>query len=370
LVEIQYQRADLPAFLLATFRSLNLAERYGFCDELPRCYSNVSAMVSAMMLPRSAERYIDRASQTVKKSSNLSTTAYCGAANSVYYIGRGLWDQGRASLDPAIEASLAVGDRRRLVESAVMSVNIAAWSGDWDRIEKLLSHLDTVVEQQQITQVATWCYAWRLWVETAYDPHSEVVRQTESSQADWLDTDEPFAIADGVLSHGGVLFGAVRRKEWDRAIGIADRIEAAIGKSQPFPIYVMPTYAALVDLYYSLQKLDLTPGSSTSESLRRRLKCMRRRLAMFSLMNPIAGPLKRLADGYSHLLAGHTSRARRDFRKGLAIAERYRTPYFVGRIARELAQIAESSTESAKLSKQANEHFRSLGILDPGVVCP
>ena len=38
LVEIQYQRTDMPAFLLATFRSLNLAERYGFSPELARSY--------------------------------------------------------------------------------------------------------------------------------------------------------------------------------------------------------------------------------------------------------------------------------------------------------------------------------------------
>lgn len=370
LVEIQYQRADLPAFLLVTFRSLNLAERYGLCDELPRCYSNVSAMVSAMMLPRSAERYIDRARQTAEKARNLSTTAYCGTVNAVYYIGRGLWDQGRASLDPAIEASQSVGDRRRLVESAVMSVNMCAWSGDWGRIPELLKHLDDVVEHEQITQVATWCYAWRLWLETARDPHSELVHQTESSQADWLDTDEPFTIADGVLSHGGVLFGPLRRREWDEAIRIADRIEAAIGKAQPFPIYVLPSYSALVDLYYILQKHNLTPGDSTAESLKRRLQVMRRRLSLFSLMNPIARPLKCLADGYSHLLAGRTARARRAFRKGLASAERYPTPYFSGRLARELAQLAESSTESEELLQKANEYFCGLGIENPDIVCP
>ena len=370
LSEIQYQRADLPAFLLVTFRSLNLAERYGFCDELPRCYSNVSAMVSSMMLPKPAERYVDRACQTAEKAANLSTTAYCGTVNSVYCIGRGLWDRAYESLDAAMEASQAVGDRRRLVESAAMTVNTCAWAGNWKRIPELLQHLEQVVESEQITQVATWMHGWRLWFETARDPHSDFVRRTETSQQNWLDTDERFTIADEVLARGGLLFGFLRRGEWDSALATADQIEAAIGKSQPFPIYVLPTYSALVDLYYSLLKHGVTPGSSTTESLKSRLKNMRRRLALFSLMNPIAKPLKCLADGYAHLLAGRASKAGRSFRKGLAAAERYQMPYFSGRLTHELAPLAATPAESEELTQIAVSRLTSLGIENPDVVCP
>lgn len=370
LVEIQYQRADLTAFQLATFRSLNLAERYGFCDELPRCYTNVSAMVSAMMLPQAAERYIARASRMAERVNNLSTTAYCGTVNAVYYIGHAKWEQARESLDAAIDASLKIGDRRRLIEAAVLSINTCAWSGNWDRVLELLKHLYETIEAEPVTQVATWAYAWQLWVESARNPHSEIVQRAEADQNRWLDTDEPFTIADEVLSRGGLLFSMQRRDEWEPALQVADQIEAAIGKTLPFPIYIMPTYSALVDLYYSLCRDGRTPGNSTVGSLQKRLKRMRFRLALFSLMNPIARPLKYLADGYWALLKGRTGSARRKFRKGLQRAEQLGIPYMAARLETELAGLADSESERELLTASAAERFRRLGIENADIVCP
>ncbi len=362
LVEIQYQRTDMPAFLLATFRSLNLAERYGFSPELARCYSNVSAMTSAMMIPKSADRYTERAKRVAVKAGDRSTTAYVQTINSVHFIGHGKWEAARETLDQALELCTSIGDHRRWSEATALTLNLSCWNGEWDRLARHARKLCDAADTGLGIQVATWAYGWLLWVESAKDPHSAAVLAAEVELRHWLDADEELALADEVLARGGLLFASLRRGEWTKAVEIADQIETVIGNAQPVAVYLLPVYSALVDLYTAVC------AAATDVSIKRemmsRLRRMQRRLAIFSLVIPISSPLKRLCAGRIHLLNGRTSRARRSFRKGLQLAERFRMPYFTALNEFELARITEFESEGRQLTLSAQNGFRRLGISD------
>jgi tetratricopeptide (TPR) repeat protein len=362
LVEIQYQRTDMPAFLLATFRALNLAEQYGFSPELARCYTNVSAMVSAMILPKAADRYTERAKRVAEQAADLSTTAYVQTINSVHFIGQGNWEAARETLDQALELCTSIGDHRRWSEGTALTLNLSCWNGEWDRLARHARKLCDAADTGLGIQVVTWAYGWLLWVESAKDPHSADVLAAEQELKHWLDADEELALADEVLARGGLLFARLRRGEWASALSIADQIEKVIGKAQPVAVYLLPVYSALVDLYAAVCTAET--DAVTKRKLIRLLHRMQRRLAIFSLMIPISSPLKRLCDGRIHLLKGRTLRARRSFRKGLQLSERYRMPYFSAMLEFELARITESELESCQLTVSAQDGFRCLGISD------
>lgn len=333
LVEIQYQRTDMPSFLLATFRALNLAENYGFSSELARCYSNVSAMVSAMMLPKAATRYTDRAKSVAAKAGELSTTAYVQTINSVHFIGQGKWESARKTLDEARELCESIGDHRRWSEATALTINLSCWNGEWDRLAEHARKLCEAADSLGI-QVATWAYGWLLWIETAKDPHSDNVLEAERELKHWLDADEELALADEVLGRGGLLFGHLRRGELNSALEIADQIETVIGNAQPVAVYLLPVYSALVDLYAEVCSVE--SDIAVKRKMMSRLRRMQRRLAIFSLLIPISSPLKRLCDGRIHQLKGRTARARRSFRKGLQLSQRFRIPYFAEQCESEM----------------------------------
>lgn len=363
LVEIQYQRTDMPAFLLATFRALNLAETYGFSSELARCYSNVSAMVSAMLLPKSATRYTERAKRVAAKAGELSTNAYVQTINSVHFIGQGEWEAARETLDQALELCTSIGDHRRWSEATALTLNLSCWNGEWDRLARHARKLCDAADTSLGIQVATWAYGWLLWVESAKDPHSADVADAERELKHWLDADEVLALADEVLARGGLLFARLRRGEWSSAMEIADQIESVIGNAQPVAVYLLPVYSALVDLYSSVH------ASETDVAIKRkmmsRLRRMQRRLAVFSLLIPISSPLKRLCDGRIHLLKKRNSRARRSFRKGLQLSERFRMPYFTAQLGAELAITVRSVSESRELMSLAQDMSNLLGCGSP-----
>ncbi len=367
LFEINYIRNDMLATLLASFRSLRLAERYGSSPELARCYSNMSAMTSAMMLRKASYRYADRARSIAAKSDCLPATAYVDTINSLAYIGHGDWEQGRKTLDTGITLCHEIGDRRRWIEANALIINMSLWSGDWDRLLEHAENIRDAGEADQSTQVALWGHAWVLWIVTASDPFSEAVRNAEASLERWLDTDEDLAIADEVLARGSLLFARLRRSEWDEALVIADQIEAAIGNAQPVAVYMLAAYATMSNLYYVLCQSGRTPGNSTSEDLHRRLVRTKRRLTVFSMTIPIATPVKTLCAGRLHLLKGRTAKARRVFRKGLRQCEHFRIPYFAAIFELELAKHAESEADIAALHASAMKRFQGLGIETPEI---
>ena len=367
LVEIQYQRSDMPAFMLATFRSLRLAERYGSSPELARCYSLMSAMASAMMLRKAAYRYADRARSIAAKSGDLPAKAYVDTINSLAYISHGDWEQGRKTLDTGITLCHEIGDRRRWIEANALIINMSLWSGDWSQLSEHAENIRDAGEADQWALVAQWGHAWVLWIATTSDPFSDAVRTAEVSLERWLDTDEELAIADEVLARGSLLFARLRRSEWDEALAIADQIETAIGNAQPVAVYMLAGYATMSNLYYVLCESGRTPGNSTSQDLHRRLVRMKRRLTVFSLTIPIATPVKTLCAGRLHLLKGRTAKARRVFRKGLRQCEHFRIPYFAATFELELAKHAESEPERAELHASAMKRFHRLGIETPEI---
>ena len=365
LVEIQYQRTDMPAFMLATFRSLNLAERYGFSAELARSYSSVSAMTSAMMIPRAAQRYTDRAERIALRVGDLATTAYVQTINAVHFISHGQWEDASQTLESAGQSCAAISDRRRWSEGAALVLNLSSWNGEWDRLATNAQELREAAENELGSQVAMWAYGWLLWVESARDPHSELVRAAESDLQHWLDSNEELALADEVLGRGGLLFARLRRGEWSSALEVADQIEEVLGNAQPVAVYLLPVYAGLVDLYSALCASESEELDSREMTVR--LRRMQRRLAIFSLLIPISSPLKCLCDGRSKLLQGKTASAHRSFRKGLRLSRKYRIPYFAALLEFELAGIADSDTESRDLNDSARDRCRLLGIENPEV---
>ena len=136
LFEINYIRNDMPAAVVATFRALRLAERYGSSPELARCYSNMSAMTSAMMLRKAAYRYAERARSIAAKADDLSATAYVDTINSLAYISHGDWEQARKTLDTGIKLCHEIGDRRHWIEANALIINMSLWSGDWSQLSE------------------------------------------------------------------------------------------------------------------------------------------------------------------------------------------------------------------------------------------
>lgn len=372
LAEIQYMRNEMPSFVVATFRAVNLAEQFGFCSELGRAYSTVAVMVGSMRLQDSAERYANRARAIVEKSGDLPSIAYVRAINCLPFMGFSDWENAQETLEFAIKLCSEIGDRRRWSEATVLLINAVAWSGDWKELSRLAGELRDASEAENVSQVACWAISWVLWYESSIDPESTVTREAERAMEVWMRDDEELPLADEVLSLGGLLLPKLRRGEWEPALAIANEIERILGNAQPVAIYLLPTYCAMADLYYALGRSGYSSDTISRRELNSRLRWMHFRIHVFSILIPMSTPLKYLSAGRRHVLKGHLWRARRTFRKGIRQGEKYRTPYFIALLEMELARITNSESERSALENSAREKFHRLGIHEPKVLwrCP
>ena len=368
MAEIQYMRNAMPSFLVATFRCTNLAERYGFCAELGRSFSTVAVMVGSMRLRGGAERYANRAREIAEKTGDLPSIAYVRAINCLPFMGFADWEKAKETLEFAVKLCSEIGDRRRWSEATVLLINAVCWSGDWTKLSQGAWELRRVSEAENVAQVACWAISWVIWFESAFDPASSATRESERAMESWMRTDEELPLADEVLSRGGLLLPKLRRGEWEPALAVANDIERILGNAQPVAIYLLPTYCAMADLYYALCHSGYSSASITQRQLRSRLRRMHFRIHVFSILIPMATPLKYLSAGRRHLLKGHVWRARRTFRKGIRQGEKYRTPYFIAMLEFELAQVVSSESERSALETSARERFHKLGIENPEVL--
>lgn len=372
LAEIQYMRNEMPSFVVATFRSVNLAERYGFCPELGRTYSTVAVMVGSMRLHQPAIRYANRAREIAEKCGDLPSIAYVRAINCLPFMGFSDWKEAQETLEFAIKLCSEIGDRRRWSEAMVLLVNAVAWSGDWTKLSNGAWELRRAAEAENVAQVACWAISWVIWFESAFDPEGTVTREAERAMEAWMRDDKELPLADEVLSLGGLLLARLRRGEWEPALAVATEIERVLGHAQPVAIYLLPTYCAMSDLYYALCRSGYSSASIIPRQLRSRMRRMHFRIQVFSILIPMSTPLKYLSAGRRHLLKGHVWRARRTFRKGIRQGEKYRTPYFIAMLEFELARVVDSESERSALNASARERFHRLGIENPEVLwkCP
>ncbi len=288
--------------------------------------------------------------------------------NAVHFACHGKWEAAGQTLEAARQSCTAIGDRRRWSEGAALVLNLSSWNGDWDTLAVNAQELREAADSDLGSQVAMWAYGWLLWVESARNPQIERVRAAESDLQHWLDSNEELALADEVLGRGGLLFARVRRGEWASALEIADQIEDILGNAQPVAVYLLPVYAALVDLYSALCTSQSPDADSREIAVR--LRRMQRRLSIFRLLIPISGPLHCLCDGRRKLLKGRTASAHRSFRKGLRLSRKHRMPYFAAVLEFELARIVDTDIESRDLNDSARERCWQLGVENPEVVTP
>lgn len=166
LAVIQYQRNEKIASTAAAFRALNLAELYDPCPELARAFSTAAVFASTLMMRRTAEDYIQRASQTAADSGDQPYRAYVAFANSVHWIGTGDWQRARVSLETSIQVATELGDRRRFVEAGGMLLNVLTWQGDWDACLSLRRELTRVGRDEGPATVEIWGLAWSSWCQS------------------------------------------------------------------------------------------------------------------------------------------------------------------------------------------------------------
>jgi class 3 adenylate cyclase/tetratricopeptide (TPR) repeat protein len=367
LSEIQYMRNEMPSFVVATFRAINLAEQYGFTSELGRACSTVAVMVGSMRQQKAAERYANRAREIVEKIGDLPSIAFVRAINCLPFAGSAEWEKAIETLEFAIKLSSEIGDRRRWSEATVLLVNTVTWSGDWKKLSKLAEILRHAAEAENVSQVACWAIGWMLWFQTSVDPESTATRESERALEAWMRDDKEQPLADAVFSLSGLLFPKLRRGEWEQALVVANDIEKILGNAQPVAIYLLPAYCAMADLYYALCQSGYSSETITRRQLRSRMLRMHIRIHVFSILIPMSTPLKYLSAGRRHLLKGHLWRARRTFRNGIRQGEKYRTPYFIAMLEMELARAVTSDSERTALQSSARDRFRQLGIEHPEV---
>ena len=368
LFEIHYMRNDLVGNTLAAFRSLNLAERYGFCPELSRSYASASVIISSMMLYGAADRYVDRGKRIAGKTGDLPSMAYVKAIGSIHYIATGNWETAQQILGEAIPLCTEIGDRRRWSEASALIMNLNAWVGDWDSLLDHSAKLHRVAEADNVSQLIFWAIGWMTWVASARDPHDETLRKAETDLESWIRNGEEMPLADEVLVRGGLLLPRLRRGEWESAVAVVNEIETVLGYAQPVAIYLLPAYCAMADLYYALAKSGYESALIKQKEIRRRLRLMHFRIQVFSVLIPISVPLRNLSAARRLILKGRTNKASRILKKGIARAESLRIPYFIAMLKIELAGIAETDEQRDANLSEAHTLLRQLKVTSPEVL--
>jgi class 3 adenylate cyclase/tetratricopeptide (TPR) repeat protein len=370
LFEIHYMRNDQLSIFVATFRSLNLSQKQGFWPGIARASSCAAITVGAMQLHKTAQKYAEQAIHFAEESGDARSLGYSRSLNAVLFLTIGDWQRATESVSLGLKISKEIGDRRCFVEALGISLSPLVWQGDWDRVIESCNQLYLQSEKDNVPQAARWAMSWLLWCESARRPLDTAVTQYMQTTAGLMEADHEEPDADRLIIRSSLMVSHMRRGDWERAVDLANDVEAVLGKAQHVVFYLSQTYYALSDFYFALSLHGVDTPWISQKELRKRMRKLHNRIRIFSVVVPICAPLRHLHAGRRKVLKGRLRSARHKFEKGIKSAESYGMPYVIGSLEFELSDITESESEQRTLRTEATERFRGLGIDQPSVVFP
>jgi len=350
---------ELPRFLYATLRNLNLAERAGPSAELALAYANAQVTTGLIPLFRLADAYGRRLHETLERVPDPAVRSWSYVLAGSYACGVGSWGDAIAFGAKAQAIGQQVGFPRRVEEG--LGVQGAAYnlSGDFVR-GRDISH-------------ALWQSALR------GDPQTQVWGAAGEAQ-NCLVLNEPAramtAVAraerclaqnlgrpEKIICHGVLALTAWRNGDRARAREAAEKALAAVAEGAPIAFYCITAYSCMAETLLDLWSAAREAGNAGEAAILARLArqaCaeVRRSARVFPAHRARSLELS----GRYQALAGQPAVALRLWQRAVAAARRAGLRYDEGLALMALAQaLPASDPRRPELLQQARAGFAETG---------
>ncbi len=322
----------------AALKSLNLAERVGPCRELARGYSHAAVVFGLLTLHRVARANTARARATAALVNEPPCTAYVEFVRALYGITVGDWDDSEASTRLAIRIAEETGEHRRYFESAFTLAVAIFRRGEPERAGVVAAEMTAAARRYRLPQETVWGLTTQLTTELAIAGRPEFAVELRAELTACLrDHAAEIPLADLILGHGILAWACSRAGEDEAALAAAAAAESVVTRTDQIANYLLPAFAGLAHFYF-LRAEAAAPESEERTAMRARLTRTCRTLRDFRLMYPVAEPTTCLHVGRLHWLGGRTSRAFREWARGIAAAQRLAMPLDEALLRREVAR--------------------------------
>ena len=131
LMEIYYvENAPVPT-LVASMKSLNLAESAGPSPELARGYASLGAILGFIPWHSAASAYCQRALETAEAVNDLSAVSWVLLCKGIYESGLGKWDEAASDFQRMARISTQLGDARSLSDANQCQIMLHYFRGNF-----------------------------------------------------------------------------------------------------------------------------------------------------------------------------------------------------------------------------------------------
>jgi tetratricopeptide (TPR) repeat protein len=366
LMEIYYvENAPVPT-LVASMKSLNLAESAGPSPELARGYASLGAILGFIPWHSAAAAYCQRALKTAEAVNDLSAVSWVLLCKGIYESGLGKWDEAGGDFQRMARISSQLGDTRSLSDANQCQIMLHYFRGNFAAAVEEAKELYAFMLNRNDPRLQAEALRWKAYSLLALGKTDTLptclaelakLRSAEKSGG-LLNLGDVFALRASLH---------LRIREYSQALESIEEAAARLAKISNTSHELILERDTVAGVYLSLwariqSKEWNSPEPKALAQCRAGAKKACSALRSFTRVFPIGQPMTWLRLGQYRHLAGDNTKAQAAWARGVTAARELKMPYPEGLIEFEIGcSIAAGSTSRREHLQHACEIFRELG---------
>lgn len=323
LTEIFYYLTDGQQVAYTTLTAINMAQRLTTTPEHSIAYTNASRWASSAM-GVGAEPYRKKALDIGKEWDDPNAVTYAFVSNGLLRMGEGQWESAGRFFQESLDISERVGYRRRYDVASTYLACIHFFLGHFHHSRPIMHRLLTSSKRRNDQQSQLFSMAGVAQAALAQGRALEALDiMHQASQFSMTQQQGVSAIWCGGL----LALAYLRTHKSDEALDTALRTMTYIQRSEPTAPFPLEGYSATAEVLLryvdGTPHLDATKRKDILNVAQKACQALQNMATSF----PICRPRHALWNGLRLFLLGQTSKARKQWYKGLAEAERLEMPW-------------------------------------------
>ena len=349
--------------LLGTFLSLNLSQRLGPSPELCVDYADASLCSGLIGFHRLANYYAIQASETAASIQEESSRAWVlMVSHGLYRIGIGQWDRAYTALTEARDIYHRLLDRRRHAEALSLLAVTHFHKGRYQKSLELWDEVHRGARLRGDPQNLLWGLVGRLenLLRTGdMAPVASLVQDIEEQ----LESKFGISNVERVWAAGSLALSHHMLGNKKRALDAASKgVDAINTLTVPMTIYILEGCSSTLE--YLLRVRGIEGGRRAGDPLAVLTRRAMKGMSALEWAFPVSRPRVSLWRGLYHWNKGSTGKARRLWRRSLALAERLDMPYDIALAHQELGSHMPADDEQRDFHlRQAQALLESIGAV-------
>jgi tetratricopeptide (TPR) repeat protein len=365
LMEIYYvENAPVPT-LVASMKSLNLAESAGPSPELARGYASLGAILGFIPWHSAAAAYCQRALKTAEAVNDLSAVSWVLLCKGIYESGLGKWDEATGDFQRMARISTQLGDARSLSDANQCQIMLHYFRGNFAAAVEESEELYAFMLKRNDPRLQAEALRWKAYSLLALGKTDTL--PTCLAELAKLRSAEK---SGGLLNLGDVFAlracWHLRAKEYPTALESIEEAAARLAKISNTSHELILERDTVAGIYVSLweriqSKEWNSPGPKALPQCRAGAKKTCSALRSFTRVFPIGQPMTWLRLGQCRHVAGDAAKAQAAWARGITAAGQIGMPYTEGLIEFEIGRNASGNDSRREHLQRACDILRDLG---------